>query len=193
MTKEIDGFAICDIFDDGNYCEIVNYNDNNGDAINVVFNLNNKFLKFSDRISNIDNLEFVLNKMSHKLEKMDYEFAIYVNDFDNYYRNDHGNEKYKRNDIKCSSFIASLGNVVGLNIKSRKFNGYILFLPNNYDQLDEKSFNNLKEISSKLNHFENLTVMVCSSSYENNDIYENELAQNFLDRLDQTKKVVLSK
>lgn len=193
MNEKMEGFTICDCFNDGQYCEIKRYNDNNGDDIVVTFTFKDKFLKFSNKISNIENLEFILNKISSNFEKLDYELALYVNDFDNYYRNNNGDEKYKRNDIKCSSFIASLGSVIGLNVKSRKLDGYVLFLPDNYNKMDENSFNRLKEISSSLKEFDNVTIMLCGPSYENNEIYENEAAKAFLNELEQTKIAALSK
>ncbi len=133
-----------------------------GNQCQSILKLKHGMLKLANNLKHSDNLNFVVKKL---YPKRALEFALFDMNYQMYFRNK--DKKFCRNDLKCASFLGSIGEVVGLYVDTNEVNSLLLFIPKDlkFSKTQIKNLELLKEMIAEINMVE---TMLCEKDYKDN-------------------------
>ena len=133
-----------------------------GNQCQAILKLKHGMLKLANNLKHSDNLIFVVKKL---YPKRALEFALFDMNYQMYFRNK--DKKFCRNDLKCASFLGSIGEVVGLYVDTRKVNSLLLFMPKSLE-FSDKQIENLDFFKEMIEEIDMVETMLCCENYKDN-------------------------
>ena len=151
-----------------------------GNQCQAILKLKHGMLKLANNLKHSDNLNFIVKKLypanskallgynfivKKLYPKRALEFALFDMNYQMYFRNK--DKKFCRNDLKCASFLGSIGEVVGLYVDTNEVNSLLLFIPKDlkFSKTQIKNLELLKEMIAEINMVE---TMLCEKDYKDN-------------------------
>jgi len=171
IENRSEGFIISDKFELGNNYYQYQTTDKDGNKINTYIHVNDGFFDMNSVVGTGDLFEYVLNRFYRKYA---YQLVLYYTSYQNYFVNKKEDSKYRRNDLRNATFLASLGDIVGVRVDSSKLDAFFLALPKNVFSIGIEKIALLFGYEDRYINQDNLNVILCDGNYENSKILNND-------------------
>lgn len=146
----------------------INTKDESGKEYQAILKLEKGVLKLANNLKHADNLSFIVKRIYSKMTPY---FAMYDMNYKIHFLKK--NKKMCRPDLEYASFLASIGEVVGLYVDTCQVNSLLLFMSKKL-KFSDTQLNNLESLKDMIFETDMLETMLCDGDYKNNKVLTKE-------------------
>lgn len=171
IENRSEGFIISDKFEAGNNYYQYQTTDEEGDRIDSYIHVKDGFFDMNSVITDGELFQYAITRF---YKKYIYQLDLYYTSYQKYFVNKKEDSKYRRNDLRNATFLASLGDIVGVRVDSSKLDAFFLALPKNVFSIGIEKIALLFGYEDRYINQDNLNVILCDGNYENSKILNND-------------------
>lgn len=175
--KRSEGFIISDKFEAGNNYYQYQTTDHDGDKIDTYIHIKDGFFDMNSVITDGELLQYAITRF---YKEYVYQLDSYYTSYQKYFVSKKEDSKYRRNDLRNATFLASIGDIVGIKIDSNKLHTFFLALPKDVLNISMEKIALLFGYEDRYKNQDNLNIILCDKDYENSKILNNDQSTKVL-------------